>query len=224
METIKQDCEKKIVLIGGGGHCKSVIDTLLRNREYKEVVITDPALEIGSDVLGVLVVGTDDILAELLKKGFQYAFITVGSIEPNDIRYNLATKAKRIGYEFPIIIDSSAIISEKVNIGEGTFIGKNSIINAGGNIGKHCIINTSAIIEHDDCVGDFSHISVGSVLCGNVSIGNNTLIGARATVIQGVSIGKNTIIGAGAVVNKNMPDNCSAVGAPAKIIRCQNLN
>ena len=207
----------KLVLIGGGGHCKSVIDAAQRMNYFDEIVITDPKLEKGSYVLGCLVVGTDDYLDELYHRGYEYAFITIGSVKINLLRERMAETVSAFGYKFPIIRDPSAIVSEHTVIGNGTFIGKNAVINAETRIGKHCIINTGAIIEHESIIGDFTHVSVGTVLCGEVRIGKNCMIGSRSTLIQCVNIGDNCLVGAGAVVINDLPKNSIAVGVPAKI-------
>ena len=203
---------RKLVLIGGGGHCKSVIDAVLRAKIYSEVVITDPVILEGTTILTCKVVGNDDKLPELINDGFTDAFITVGSIESAELRKKLFMKSFVLGFNFPVIADPSAVISKNSVIGKGTFIGKNAVINADVKIGANCIINTGCIIEHECVIGDFTHISVGSILCGNVEIGNENFIGAGSTVIQGLKIGNKNIIGANSVVLSNMEDNMKVYG------------
>lgn len=210
--------EKKLVLIGGGGHCKSVLDAALRTEEYTEIVITDPEIPIGTKICGCKVVGSDEVLPELNNKGFEYAFITVGSITDASLRIKLASIARKLGFTFPVIVDTSAVISQFAHVGMGTFVGKNAVINADAVIGAHCIINTGCIIEHECQVGDYTHVSVGSILCGNVSVGKESFIGAGATVIQGVSIGARTIVGSGSVVVRDMLDNVKAYGNPCRMV------
>ena len=209
----------KLVLIGGGGHCKSVLDAALKMEKFSSIVITDPVIPIGIKVLGCEVVGTDDFLAGLRQDGYEYAFITVGSVSVNSLREKLTTKVATLGFKFPTIIDPSAVVSASAVVGEGTFVGKNVTINADVKIGQHCIMNTGSIIEHECDVQDFAHISVGSILCGEVSVGKSSFIGAGSTVLQCLKIGEKTVIGAGAVVNKDIPSNCTAVGIPAKVIK-----
>ena len=204
--------EKKIVLIGGGGHCKSVLDSLLRNKEYDEIVITDNDIPVGSVIMGCRVAGNDDALKALLSTGFTDAFITVGSVKSTKLRHILFEKAESIGFNMVNIIDMSAVVSEFAKLGKGIFIGKCSIVNADATIGDAAIINTNSIIEHECAVGSFTHISVGAKLCGNVKIGNDSLVGAGSVVIQGIKIGNNVIIGAGSTVIKNVNDNTTKVG------------
>ena len=210
---------RNIVLVGGGGHCKSVLDSLLRTKEYANVVITDPDVIVGTKVLGCPVVGDDKELERLKIDGFEYAFVTVGSIIDASLRKKLVEKIERLGFKIPIIIDPTAIVSENAKIGVGTFIGKNVVINADVEICEYCIINTGSIIEHECFVGDFSHISVGAILCGNVQIGCKSFVGAGTTVIQGVKIGNNTIIGANSTVLADVGDETRAYGIIRQLIR-----
>jgi sugar O-acyltransferase (sialic acid O-acetyltransferase NeuD family) len=207
---------KKLLLLGGGGHCKSVMDSLFRTDCYSEVGIISKRDEIGKKILGVPIIGYDDDLPALYKKGYNYAFITVGSIGNTDVRVNLLKVLEDIGFEIPNIIDPSAEISEHVTLAKGIYVGKNTVINVGSNIEKCAIINTGSIIEHDCIIGEFSHISPGSVLCGEVYIGAYSHIGAKSVVKQQVKIGINTIIGMGSVVLKNVSDNVVAYGNPCK--------
>ena len=109
------------------------------------------------------------------------------------------------------IIDASATIAQ-----HGVMIAANATINPLAVIGTGAICNTGCIIEHECVVGDFAHIAPGAVLCGNVKIGNGSFVGANAVIRQGIMVGKNAMIGAGAVVVKNVPDNVTVIGMPAK--------
>ncbi len=206
---------KKILLIGGGGHCHSVLDSVLSLKEYDEIGIIDNTEHTYS---GISVIGTDDDLPSLYKQGWTDAFIAVGSIGNTIIRRHLFEKAKAIGLTIPAIIDPTAIIGRLVNISEGVFVGKRAIINAGAKIHECAIINTGAIIEHDCEIGAFSHISPGSVLCGQVYIGHDSHLGAGSKVRQQIQIGDNSLIGIGSVVVKNIPSNVKAYGNPCRVV------
>ena len=202
----------KIVLIGGGGHCKSVLDSLLSLNRYGEIVITDHDIPAGTEIFGCKVVGNDDMLPQLFKDGFTDAFITVGSIKSTALRRRLYRLAVGIGFDMVNIIDGSAAVSNHCKLGRGIFFGKNAVINADAHVGDCAIINTGAIIEHECGVGDFAHISVGARLCGNVCVGDDTFVGAGSTVIQGVHIGSKAIIGAGSTVIKDVEESSVVYG------------
>lgn len=207
---------KKLLLIGGGGHCKSVIDSILSTREYEEVGIIDNTAE--SIYQGVQVVGRDDDLPLLYQTGWEYAFITVGSIGNTGVRRRLFDLVKTLGFIVPVITDPTAVIAKEVSLGEGTFVGKNAVINSDVKTGLCTIINTGAIVEHDCRIGDFAHISPGAILCGQVNVDKDSHIGAGTIVRQLVSVGHNTLIGAGSVVVKDIQDGVIAYGNPCKVI------
>lgn len=208
-----------IILIGGGGHCKSVVDTLLRQGQYNIVGIVDQEENLGKNVSGFPIQYCDNDLEELYHKGIRSAFISLGGIGASNLRKKLFTKAKEIGFMFPNIIDPSAIVAASAIIEDGVFIGKNVVVNVDAKIGSMAIINTKAVVEHDCLIGEFSFVSIGVNLSGNVTIGANTQIGTGANVIQGISIGENSIIGAGSVVVKDIRANTQAVGVPCREIK-----
>lgn len=202
----------KLVMIGGGGHCKSVLDAALSSGKFSDIVITDYDIPAGSLIQGCKVVGNDDMLPKLYKDGYRNAFISVGSIKDTSVRREIYERVIELGFEFPTIIDSTAVIADRAVIGKGTFVGKSAVINSGCSIDEFAIINTGAIIEHNCSVGAFSHVSVGSVVCGGCEIGNDVFIGANATVIQGIKINSRSIIGAGSIVMADVPSNAVFTG------------
>ncbi|WP_379970593.1 acetyltransferase [Ectobacillus sp. sgz5001026] len=210
---------RKLLLIGGGGHCKSVLDSILKENLYAEIGIIDKKENTGNSIFGVSVIGCDDDMKKLHQQGFTHAFVTLGSIGNPRMRIKLFEEIERIGFEIPNIIDTTAIISERVDLANGVFVGKNAVINVGSTIGKGAIINTSCTIEHECVIGNFAHIAPGSVLCGEVHIGNYTHVGARSAIKQQVTIGSNTLIGIGSVVLKNIADNVVAYGIPCKEVK-----
>ena len=207
---------KKIILIGGGGHCKSIIDSLSQSTEYEIIGILDIAEKVGAFINGVEIIGVDNDMSHFFSKEIDNIFITLGSVGDTTLRQKMYEQAKLIGFKFPIIKDATAIISTDAIIGEGTFIGKGAIINTNVQIGTNAIVNSGAIVEHDSTIGDYCHLAPGSTFSGNVTIGDRTHIGTNATVIQGITIGKQSIIGAGSVVVRNIGANKVAYGNPCK--------
>jgi sugar O-acyltransferase (sialic acid O-acetyltransferase NeuD family) len=208
---------EKLLLVGAGGHCRSVIASIDRDR-YSDIAVIDLPDMIGKDILSIPVVGTDDDINMLFDDGYRQAVITIGSIGLPDKRIDLYNKMKKAGYQFPVIIDPTAIVSKfETFIAEGVFIGKGVIINTGVRIGAFSIINTGSIIDHDSTTGQFVHIAPGVRMSGGICIYDNVHIGIGSTLIQSISIGKNTIIGAGSVVVSDIGENVTAFGTPCKI-------
>ena len=121
------------------------------------------------------------------------------------------------------MVHKSAIISNYVEIGDGTVVMANAVINSSSKIGEHCIINTAAVIEHDVSISDFVHISPSATITGNVEIGEGCHIGAGATIIPGIKIGEWVTIGAGATVISDVPDFAVVVGNPGRIIKYNKI-
>lgn len=208
-----------ILLVGGGGHCKVIIDIISENDEYDEILISDIGKNKGKEILGIKIDYTDKDLEYLYKKGIKNAFVSLGNVSINSKREEMYKKLKTIGFNMPIIISNSANISKHSTINEGTLIGKNVVINPGVKIGKNCIINTGAIIEHDCVIEDNVHVAPGVVLSGGVKIEKNCLIGTGARIIQEIHISKNILVGAGTTVTKDIKQPGIYVGTPAKKIK-----
>lgn len=185
-----------IVLVGFGGHAKSVADCIERQGKYHIVGYTDSEdKHVSYDYLG-----SDNELPFLFNEGIKYAAVGIGYIGRGLLREQIYENLKQIGFLLPVIIDPSAIISKTVKIQEGTFVGKGAIVNAGVEIGKMVIVNTRALVEHECILGDFAHVAVGAILCGQVEVGQAAFVGANATIIQCKKINAGTLIPAGTVV------------------------
>ncbi len=206
-----------IILIGGGGHAKVVIETVRAEAQFSIIGIIDNKLSIGTSLEGVPVIGSDEFLQELFRKGIQQAFIAVGSVQGSHIREEIFKRLKEIGFQFPSIIHSSARVASSVSFGEGVLVTAGSVIQPGAKIGNHAIINTSSSIDHDCIIGDFVHIAPGSVLSGGVHIGAGTHIGTGSVIIENIVIGERSFIGAGSVVIKNIPAHSKAFGNPCRV-------
>jgi len=187
-----------IILIGGGGHCHSVIDVIEQDNKYNIMGIVDKKELIGTKVLDYEIIACDDDLEELFKT-CKNAVVTVGQIKTNQTRVKLFNKLKNIGFNLPTIISPLAYVSKHASIDEGTVVMHHSLINANASIGKNCIINTKALIEHDTIVKDNCHISTASVLNGGVVVEENTFFGSNATTKESVKL--DGFIKAGSVVN-----------------------
>ena len=190
---------KEIILIGGGGHCKSVIDVIEQEAQFVIVGIVDKPEFLGTDILGYPVIGSDSDL-ESLAKIYTYALVTVGQIRSPEARIKLFDLAKKAGFSLPRIFSSRAYVSNHTCIGNGTVVMHDAFINAGTSIGDNCIINSKALIEHDCKVSNHCHISTNAVINGGVTIEEGCFIGSGATTNNSITIKKNSFIKAGSIV------------------------
>ena len=187
----------KILLIGGGGHCKSVIDVIEQEGKYTIAGIVDKKEHLGQEVLGYKIIGCDDDL-EKLYKTYKYAVVTVGQIKTNALRVKIFNQLKNIGYVLPTIVSPLSYVSKHSFIEEGTAVMHQVLINANVKIGKNCIINTKALIEHDCIIEDNCHISTGAIVNGGVVVKGNTFVGSGATTKESIAV--SGFIKAGSVV------------------------
>lgn len=208
--------KKKLILLGGGGHAESVIDTIHSKEEFKIMGILDSSKSRGITVSGIMVLGSDDLLPDIYRRGIKYAAIAVGSVGKPQTRIRLFEECKAIGFLMPCIIDKRSALSGDLHMGDGVFIGRGTSIGPGVTLGDGCIINSGTVVEHDCVIGSFAHAAPGCILCGNVKIGNNAHIGAGSTVIQNRTIGSNSMIGAGSLVLSDITSNKLAYGSPAR--------
>jgi sugar O-acyltransferase (sialic acid O-acetyltransferase NeuD family) len=193
-----------LLLIGGGGHCRSCIDVIEAEGRYRIRGIVQP-LPGGIDEIFVYpVLGSDEDLPFLLQETPQ-ALVTVGQIRSPEIRIRLYELIKQSGGKMPRIISTFAYCSKYAKMNEGTIVMHGAIVNAGASIGTNCIINSQALIEHDVVVADHCHVSTGARVNGSVTIGKGSFIGSGAILKEGIEIGENVIISSGQVVMNDVP-------------------
>lgn len=204
---------RNIILVGGGGHCKSVIE-VAESAGYEIKGILDKPEEVGKEVLpGHKVIGTDDNIPQYVEEcDF---IITVGFIQNPTLRIKLYNKVKAAGGRLATIIASTAHVSKYAELGEGTVIMHHAFVNAGAKIGDNCIINTFVNIEHDAEVGNQCHISTGTMVNGECKIGENCFIGSQSVCANCIEIASDIIVGAGSVVRKSIRVKGIYAGNPA---------
>lgn len=192
---------KNLILVGGGGHCKSVIE-VAESAGYTIVGILDKKEEVGKKVLSYSIIGTDEDMPKYINKAL--FLVTVGQIKEVALRIKLHEMIKQAGGKLATLVASTAYVSKYAKLGKGSVVMHHAFVNASATIGKGCIINTFANIEHDVTIGDFCHISTGAILNGNVQMGNCCFVGSQSVLINNVSVCDNVIIGAGTTIIKNI--------------------
>jgi len=203
----------KVILVGGGGHSKVVLNIL--RRDY-------PSLQIVGYVdrekrnLDIEYLGKEETLESSKWKGFKLV-MGIGQVDIGKEREKLINYFLSLGYEFLTVISKNSIIASSSQVGEGSVVLDKVVINVDSFIGRFCILNTGCIVEHDCFVGDFVHLAPGVILSGGVRIGRNSFVGAGAIVKHYVSICDEVVIGAGGVVVRDITEKGVYVGIPAKL-------
>ncbi|MDE7326498.1 MAG: acetyltransferase [Lachnospiraceae bacterium] len=204
---------KKLVIAGNGGFSREV--EWLVNRINK----VSPTWEF----LGFIdnlskegkVVGDDDFVTHYKEE--LYVALGIGNSKVREKIYKKYRKNPKI--QFANLIDPSVMCSDRILLGGGNIVCAGTILTVDITIGNCNIINLACTIGHDVVLGDFVTVNPGVNISGNTSIGSGCNIGTGTKIIQGLRIGKNTVVGAGAVVTKELPDDSTAVGIPAKVIK-----
>ncbi|PPB70945.1 acetyltransferase [Campylobacter hyointestinalis subsp. hyointestinalis] len=186
---------ENIVLVGGGGHCKSVIDVIELQGNFDIFGIVDNQ-NVGNSVLHHKIIGQDGDLKSIFKE-CKKAIVCVGQIKSPEPRARLFELLKKIGFELPVIISPLAYVSKYASIEEGSIIMHHALVNSNAKIGKNCIINTKALIEHDAIIGDNCHISTASVVNGGTRIEKNSFFGSNSMARENIKIDENSVIGGG---------------------------
>ena len=196
---------KKIIIIGAGGHAKSLINLITSTNEFKILGLINNSIS-NKKILDCPILGTDKDLIKYYKKGVRYCSIGIGQIKNPYKRIKLFNLLKKIGFKIPTIISKKSECFKSNEIGEGTQVFHNTLINSNVKIGYNCIINSGSIIEHDVEISNNCHISTGAIINGGVKINENTFIGSGAIIKNNIQIGKNCVIGMGMVVKKKIED------------------
>lgn len=203
---------KNLIMVGGGGHCKSVID-VAESAGYNILGILDMPEEVGKSVLNYKVIGTDEEIPQYVDKA--EFVITVGFIKSPVIRIRIYNRIKEAGGKLATIVASTAHVSRYATLGEGTVVMHQAVVNAGAQIGVNCIINTFANIEHDAVVGEQCHISTGTMVNGDCKVGDRVFIGSQSVLANGITVGEDIVVGAGSFVRKSISEKGIYSGNPA---------
>jgi UDP-perosamine 4-acetyltransferase len=207
----------RAVGIGAGGHAKVLLESLQARGDFEVVGLldADPKLK-GTTVLGVQVLGGDELLAKLHADGVSHAFIGVGGVGDNGPRRKVFEALRKQGFELISVVHASAFVSPSASVGEATSICPGAIVGAGAKLGRNVIVNSGAIVEHDCEVADHAHIASGATLAGGVQVDEGAHVGAGATVKQGVHIGREAVVAMGAAVITDVRAGSTVGGVPAR--------
>ena len=208
-----------IVIYGAGGFAREVAELIrdINQAEYKWDLLgflTDDESQHGASLNGLPILGGTEFLRQSVQ-GIQVA-LGVGSPA---MKLRMAKQAKRAAEGFPNLVHPTVVRSESVTLGQGVVITAGNILTANIALGDFSMINLACTVGHDCELGAYATLSPGANISGHVKIGMGTDIGTGSTAIQGITIGSWSVVGAGAVVAGDLPDNCTAVGVPAKVIK-----
>lgn len=201
---------KKLILVGAGGHSKSILASLSSEYCFQGYIDEN---KVGTYFSKPIFGNRLDDIPDFKN---HYYFISIGD---NGFRKLWFERINELGLNLINVIDTTAYVSPTATLGIGNFIGKFAILNTDSRIGDNNIINTHAIVEHECIIGNHVHLSTGAVINGNVIIEDSVFLGSMSVCIGNLCVGEGTTIGAGSVVLKNVESDVTAVGVPAFVIK-----
>ncbi|GAB2182041.1 acetyltransferase [Denitratisoma sp. agr-D3] len=194
-----------LLLVGAGGHARACMDVIELDGRYSIQGLVGLPEEVGTAILGVPVLGTDQDLPALARK-FGAALVTVGQVKSPDMRMRLFTQLQALDYDLPSIVSPRAHVSRHATVGAGTIVMHGAVVNAAATVGRNCIINTQSLVEHDAQVGDHCHVATSAIINSGVRVGEGSFVGSGSTVRQMIRIGQRCVVGMGQRVVKDCPD------------------
>lgn len=199
--------EKPLILIyGGGGHAKSVMEIILQMQEYAIAGIVDDGIPAGTAILHIPVLGGRMLLAALHEKGVHLAANGIGGIVDINVRVRIFELLEKYGFSFPVLTHPRATVEPSAHLDEGVHVFANAYVGSEARLGARCMVNTNAVVSHDCEIGAYSHIAPGALLAGHVRVGERVLIGMGVTTSIGVRIGDGVRVGNGAILLADIPD------------------
>jgi len=197
----------RIVIVGAGGQGAIVADILHNAVGF----VDDDPKRAGTTVLDLPVLGP---IAALSRIEHDAVVVAIGD---NRHRRAITERLYAEGERLATVIHPFASVAPSATIGAGSMLSAGALLLPRAAIGRGVILNTKASADHDSVVGDFAHLAPGATVGANVHVGAETLVALGASVISGIAVGARTVIGAGAVVVRDLPDDVTALGVPARI-------
>lgn len=205
---------RSLLIIGSGGHGRSVLDCALATGEYGEIVFAsnedEPTPIPGYEILDERKLALNDI-----QDRFNAVAVAIGDNRARLLKTR-ALLARGIG--LPAFVHPCAYVSPLASVGTGSVVLAGAVVNAFAEVGTGCIVNTCAVVEHECRLGDGVHLSPGAVVAGGSSVGEGSWLCANSVVSDHVGICPWVTVGAGGCVIRDISEPGVYVGVPVRKI------
>ena len=194
-----------LILFGGGGHGKTLIDLLRTVGVYHIAGVVDDNLPAGSSVLGVPVLGGASILPEVYSHGVRMAVNAVGGIGNVGVRLKVFDILARAGFTCPTLVHPTAWVEQSATLDGGVQVLAQSYISSDVSIGYGTVINAGVVVSHDCKIGQCANLSPGAMLAGGVHIDDFAQIGMGVTINLNITVGAAARVGNSATLKADVP-------------------
>lgn len=196
---------RQLIVYGGGGHGKAVIELIRALEQYELVGVIDDGLAAGGQVMGLEILGGGERLAELRQRGIGQAANAVGGIGDISTRVGVFERLQAAGFSFPTLVHPTAFVEPSAELAQGVQVFPQAYVGSEARLGLDVIVNTAAVVSHDCVIDKHANLAPGTLLAGEVSVGEGTLIGMGVTVNLSVQIGAGARVGNSAVIKADVP-------------------
>jgi acetyltransferase EpsM len=194
-----------VILYGGGGHAKALIELIQSLEGYSVVGVIDDKLQTGASILDTKVLGPGDMLPDIMKNGIGLAVNAVGGIGDVMSRVRVFRRLIEAGFEFPTLIHPTAFVERSASLEAGVQVFPHAYVGSEARVGFGAIVNTGAVVSHDCLLGRYVNVAPSASLAGGVSLGKAVLVGMAVTINLAVTVGDGARIGNSAVVKADVP-------------------
>lgn len=210
---------RRVAILGGGALAREVLDIFEAcnaagaDYEIEGFVVEEGFGESGASLNGKPILGNLDWFRNA---GDVSAICALGYPEH---RRGLAERAKERGIRFCNAIHPTAVLTPRMDIGEGVMIAAGCTFTNGIVLADHVHINPGCTLGHDVTLDEFATLAPGVHLSGYVTIRQGAFVGTGSCAIQRVTVGEWSIVGAGATLIEDVPPDTTVVGTPARRIK-----
>ena len=204
---------KPILIIGAGGHAKSVAEiALAMGYEIKAFISPESprctllGYRIQAELPQDLDIAEDSIA------------IGIGSNWTREKVWLELREAFPLTM-FPALMHPSASVAVNTRIGAGSTIHQHASVGPSTDLGIFCTLNTSASVDHDCLIGDFASVGPGAHTGGNVTVGDRAALAIGSIARHGIQIGRDSVLGAASYAHRSTLEYTVNIGSPATVLR-----
>lgn len=184
---------EKLLIVGAGGHGRSVAEAAMLSGQYMVVGFVDDAAASVSQILDIPVLGTTTDLG-VYRTHASKVIVAIGN---NALREKLMFTLAQADFEWATVIHPRAIVSPRAHIGAGSAVMAGAIVGTEAHLGCGVIVNCGAVVDHHAQVHDFGHLGVSSCMAGGAQLGRGAWMQAGCALGYGVEVPSGAVLSPG---------------------------